>query len=557
MAATRSLRSRARPSLLAAVVVAGAAGACAAAGAGGVSAPAPAAPSPFSIDDFGAIAGVDSRAAALANGAALAAALTAANASDPAVAPREALVPAGRVYAFLPATPSFDGVVNVTLLLEGTLNVTTANFSAPGGAGYPGYPNPWHVLHFTGGVGVSVVSRTGRGLVNGRGNAWWWATILTGAPRMNLLVCDGCARSELTGVSFLNAPQYNVAFWDTAGLLVQGVTVMVDIEDQLDVYRYVGALPAPAPAAELPPRGGAESQAARVGAVLRAAGVVGPTAPAHAADARAAARRTPAEVRAARRAALPAALSAQPWFDEAWRVTPPVPMVWALNTDGIDFTGSDVVVRNCSITNFDDTVCPKPTAPPCTRNVLIEDIAVTYGVGISMGSVPPDVGGNCIDGVLVRRAVFHSALKTIYVKPNPAKSDPAATGLISNITYEDVRSYDPIWWPIWIGPQQQQQPGDPVGTGCSFVYPLDNTTCATDPQVSVRNVTLRRVDVYNGNSPGVLLANASNPATGLVFDAVVHHNGTGWPVGADYLCGFVSGVATGGTSPVPPCFTTA
>jgi len=537
---------RARRALLAAAAIA-------AASAAGSGAPAArAAGAPFSIDDFGAIAGVDSRAAALANGAALAAAVAAANASDPSAAPREALVPAGRVYAFLPATPSFDGLVNVTLLLEGTLNVTTANFSAPGGAGYPGYPSPWHVLHFTGGDGVRVVSRTGRGLVNGRGNEWWWATILAGAPRMNLLVCDGCTRSELTGVSFLNAPQYNVAYWDTAGLLVQGVTVMVDVEDQLDVYRYVGALPADAAA----PRG-AQTQAARVGAVMRAAGVVGPTAPAHAAEARAAARRSPAEVRAARRAALPAALSAQPWFDEAWRVTPPVPMVWALNTDGIDFTGHDVIVRNCSITNFDDTVCPKPTAPPCTRNVLVEDIAVTYGVGISVGSVPPDVGGNCIDGVLVRRAVFHSALKTIYVKPNPAKDDPAATGLIANVTYEDVRSYDPIWWPIWIGPQQQQQPGDPVGTGCSFIYPLDNTTCATDPQVSVRNVTLRRVDVYNGNSPGVLLANASNPATGVLFDAVVHHNGTGWPVGADYLCGFVAGVATGGTSPVPPCFTTA
>ena len=86
------------------------------------------------------------------------------------------------------------------------------------------------------------------------------------------------------------------------------------------------------------------------------------------------------------------------------------------------------------------------------------------------------------------------------------------------------------------------------------MYPLDNTTCPTDPQVSVFNITLRRVTVVNGNSPGILLGNASNPTHNITFEDVVHVNSSGFPVGANYLCTAVTGVARGTTSPVPSCF---
>ena len=49
--------------------------------------------------------------------------------------------------------------------------------------------------------------------------------------------------------------------------------------------------------------------------------------------------------------------------------------------------------------------------------------------------------------------------------------------------YENVTMTSPVWWSIWVGTQQQEQPGDPSGTGCSFLSPLPNTTCPTDPQV--------------------------------------------------------------------------
>jgi hypothetical protein len=28
-------------------------------------------------------------------------------------------------------------------------------------------------------------------------------------------------------------------------------------------------------------------------------------------------------------------------------------------------------------------------------------------------------------------------------------------GMVSDVTYENIEIHDPIWWPIYIGPQQQ------------------------------------------------------------------------------------------------------
>jgi hypothetical protein len=485
-----------------------------------------------SIDSFGAIPGINLHSIALTNGLALAKAIAAANSSTSVGLDRTVLVPAN-VYSFLPSTPSFNDLVDITIKIEGTLNISVENFTSTTD-GYPGMSsgNPYPPLSFNNPTRLSIVSETGNGLINGRGNNWWWATIILGLPRPNLLNINGGYNVSLSGMNFLNGPQFHVCLSGVTNVNVNGVTVLVDIEDQLNVYRYIGG----------------SDKTIDMKSVLHNAGMIGPpfSSTSLTSDI------TDNTLKQARINALPESLSLESWFNKEWRITPPVPMIWALNTDGIDISGTNVHVWNCSITNFDDTVCPKPMTG-CSTNYLIEDIRVTYGVGVSMGSVPPDPGNNCISGVLARRLHFESPLKAIYIKPNPAKSNPAATGEISNITYEDVEIQNPIWWSIWVGTQQQQQPGS-AGTGCSFLYPLDNTTCPTDPQVSVFNITLRRINVYNSNSPGVLLMNVSNPGRNFVWEDVIYNNISGWPIGNDYLCENIEGVALGKTNPIPPCF---
>jgi hypothetical protein len=509
---------------------------------------------PYSIDAFGAVAGEDTHAAALANGAALLSALRAANASADASS-RAALVPAGKVYAYLPGAADTVGLVDVTLLLEGTLALFTDGFdSADPAKGFPGWPNPWPALSFSACSNLTVESATGGGLINGRGNNWWWYTIFLGDHRNNLLTMSSCAGATLRGFTMLNAPQYFIDLHDAFGATVDGLTIRVDVDDQLAVYRYVGGAAAGAPPAD----------------VLRAARRIGPASAAQAEgwaaqSAALAAAAPPARLAAARAAALPAALSAQAWFDERWRVTPPVPMVWALNTDGIDVSGVDITIRHCSVTNFDDSLCVKPLAAgesafnsTCSSRIVIADSNVTWGVGASMGSVPPETGEpNCIDGVVVQRINFTYPLKGVYVKPNPAKG-PGASARIANVVYENITMFQPVWWSIFVGTQQQEQPGT-AGTGCSFLYPLPGTACPTDPQVTLANITLRNFVVTQSVlSPGIVIANASNPGTGFVFDNVVFDQPGAWPVnnsaGGAYLCANVHGVATGGTSPVPSCF---
>lgn len=556
---------------------------------------------PFSIDAFGAVAGIDTHDQALQNGKAfslaLAAALNTTNSSTRAI-----LVPAGKVYSYLPSVASFPLVENVTIFIEGTLNVSTANFSSS----FPGWPNPYPVLSFSACANVNMVSSTRQGLVNGRGNLWWWYTIFIADHRNNLLYVDSCTNFLLAGIKFLNAPQYHVNLRDMVGVNVQNVTVLVDIEDQLNIFRYLAGEEniAEKSSTKIIP---SEVTATlwRMGHAYELEKITSSVSSSPSSSSFQWTMESSSSVRPPFDIELPSAetiqrnratflarsnhptiqaLRTEEWYQTlqqslrstlstsslsfpsvsstAIGVVPPVPMIWALNTDGIDISGINIVVSNCSVTNFDDSVCTKPISngdslygSNCTSNFTITDVEITWGVGVSMGSVPPDVGGNCISNVYSSNVVFNNPLKAIYIKPNPMKVGQPATGIISNILYENVTINSPVWWTIWVGTQQQQQPGS-SGTGCSFLYPLFNSSCPTDPQVTVENITLRNIQVYNPVlSSGVLLMNSSNPGTQFTWDNVYFHNISSFPeANGSYLCESVQGIATGNTYPVPPCF---
>lgn len=43
--------------------------------------------------------------------------------------------------------------------------------------------------------------------------------------------------------------------------------------------------------------------------------------------------------------------------------------------------------------------------------------------------------------------------------------------MIENVVYENIFIREPIWWAVYIGPQQQHQP-DGSGPGC-MLFPVD------------------------------------------------------------------------------------
>lgn len=151
-----------------------------------------------------------------------------------------------------------------------------------------------------------------------------------------------------------------------------------------------------------------------------------------------------------------------------------------LNTDGIDPAGSNILIERVNITNYDDAVAIKPCSKSfikstCSENIIVRDCITYASLGMSIGSVPPSPHYNCIRNTTFKDIVMYHPIKGIYVKTNTggSKTDdygPGEGGEITNIVYDNIDIHFPIWWGIYIGPQQQKQP-DGSGDGCMF-YPF-------------------------------------------------------------------------------------
>ena len=96
-----------------------------------------------------------------------------------------------------------------------------------------------------------------------------------------------------------------------------------------------------------------------------------------------------------------------------------------LNTDGIDPSGKDIWIHDCSIQNDDDSIAVKPlsnviigrdnTHLACCENILIENTMLT-GFGASIGSVPPHLDHNCVRNITFRNISMPGTGKGVYIK---------------------------------------------------------------------------------------------------------------------------------------------
>lgn len=216
-----------------------------------------------------------------------------------------------------------------------------------------------------------------------------------------------------------------------------------------------------------------------------------------------------------------------------------VPM-FPFNTDGIDPSGRNIFIQNITVENYDDAVAVKPgqlLADGCTQNVTVVDSRVVLGVGMSIGSVPPNDNINCIRDVWFRNISFKNPFKAIYVKTNSGNN---GHGIIDNINYQNISIDSPILWPIYIGPQQQKEP-DGGGDG---IWP------PPQPLVNITNILLQNVTSDRGwLNAGVLRCAASNPCRGIAFD---HVKVSGW-ASSFYVCENMQGKVVE-SSPDPGCF---
>eukprot|EP00947_MAST-08B_sp_MAST-8B-sp1_P003770 g3770.t1 len=215
----------------------------------------------------------------------------------------------------------------------------------------------------------------------------------------------------------------------------------------------------------------------------------------------------------------------------------------AFNTDGFDFTGRNIHIHHCDVWNQDDSFCVKDN----TENVVIEHVT-SSGLGLTIGSISSNVRN-----ITFRNIYMPNTYKGIYMKFR-------GNGNISDVLYENIVMDEPEQYAVWIGPAQQSDSNDLCAAHpCSICWPTDPWAKCDAPSAGFyRNITLRNITINSpkGN-PGVILASPTAPMADVTFeDVVINHPSTKktkW--GTNYLCENVaSGVATGKTSPVPPCF---
>lgn len=224
----------------------------------------------------------------------------------------------------------------------------------------------------------------------------------------------------------------------------------------------------------------------------------------------------------------------------------PIIDLTAFNTDGFDLSGCDNVwVHDSSVWNQDDCFDVKDG----TSNVVIERVNAS-GVGLTIGSI-----ASTVRNITFRDAHMHHTKKGIYLKFRGA-------GNVSDVLYENIVIDEPEQWAIWIGPAQQcdgcslTDVCSTNGGPCSLCWPeVPHAHCNAPDGAQYTNITLRNITINSPKqSAGVLLANVSVPMQNIVFDNVVVNNPASKPWGKDgYYCKNVNGVATGRTSPVPPC----
>lgn len=162
---------------------------------------------------------------------------------------------------------------------------------------------------------------------------------------------------------------------------------------------------------------------------------------------------------------------------------------------------------------------------------------------MTIGSVPPSDDHACVRRVHFHDIKFEYPLKAVYVKTNPG----SGTGQITDIIYERLKIHFPVWWNIYIGPQQQKQP-DGGGPGC-MTYPFGD--CETQPLIDVRNITLRDINSTGGFlPPGVIRCNETNICTDINLENV---NIDGWWKSMNWT--FITEFAEGNVTNVTPGLT--
>ena len=108
------------------------------------------------------------------------------------------------------------------------------------------------------------------------------------------------------------------------------------------------------------------------------------------------------------------------------------------NTDGIDYSGSHILIKNCNIDDGDDNIVAKPSSNHFCSDILIKDCTIGHGHGISVGG-QTDAG---LDGLTVKNCTFNGTDNGLRLKAGPALLDGSTFGglggVVKNVSFSDI-----------------------------------------------------------------------------------------------------------------------
>jgi polygalacturonase len=152
----------------------------------------------------------------------------------------------------------------------------------------------------------------------------------------------------------------------------------------------------------------------------------------------------------------------------------------APNTDGIDPSGWNYLITNCTIDDGDDNIAVKPgsnSRSPGDKNYTITNCTFRHGHGMSIGSGTE----NGIEDLRVSNCTFDSTDSGIRIKTSRDRG-----GLLQNLTYENLTMTavkNPIYIIDWY--PERDAPKDP---STEKAQPIDDTT-PINKNIVIRNVT--------------------------------------------------------------------
>ncbi|HEX3356336.1 MAG TPA: glycosyl hydrolase family 28 protein [Tepidisphaeraceae bacterium] len=152
------------------------------------------------------------------------------------------------------------------------------------------------------------------------------------------------------------------------------------------------------------------------------------------------------------------------------------------NTDAIDYSGNNFLIKNSNINAGDDDIVAKPSGSPgsktTTTNVVITNDVIGAGHGISVGGQTP--AG--LNGLTVSNITFNGTDNGLRLKAGNNSGDVKGGGIVQNVSFSHIKMTN-VTHPIIIS--SWYNGGDAYGSAEVSGSALHTVTNPNDPSVVV------------------------------------------------------------------------